>query len=57
MEVPLSPRALRWVDLLSKLVAVVLLAGALAGEWGQWSLFLGVAGLVVGIVTVFLDPA
>lgn len=57
MRVPLSPRGLRWVDRLSKLVGLILLAAALEGSLGEWSLLAGLAGLAIGGGTVFLDPA
>ncbi|WP_193767618.1 hypothetical protein [Halorientalis pallida] len=57
MQVPLSPRGLRWLDRVSKLVGLVLLAAALEGSLGQWSLAAGLAGLVIGGVTIFLEPA
>ncbi|WP_336001345.1 hypothetical protein [Halorientalis halophila] len=57
MRVPLSPAALRRLDLASKLAGLLLLAVALEGSLGSWSLLVGLAGLVVGGATIFLDPA
>lgn len=57
MEVPLSRRGLRWLDRISKLVGLVLLAAALEGSLGKWSLAAGLAGLLVGGGTIFLEPA
>lgn len=57
MRIPLSPRRFRWLDRLSKVVALVLLAAALEGALGDWSLLAGVAALVIGGGTIFLDPA
>ena len=56
MQVPLSPRGLRWLDRVSKLMGLLLLAAALEGSLGNWSLPAGVAGLVIGVGTIFLDP-
>lgn len=56
MQVPLSPRGLRWLDRVSKLVGLVLLAAALEGSLGQWSLVAGITGLLVGGGTIFLEP-
>jgi len=57
MEVPLSPGGLRWLDRVSKLVGLVLLAAALEGSLGRWSLAAGIAGLLIGGGTIFLEPA
>ncbi|WP_424017161.1 hypothetical protein ACOZ4N_14940 [Halorientalis pallida] len=57
MQVPLSPRGLRWLDRVSKLVGLLLLAAALEGSLGQWSLVAGLAGLLIGGGTIFLEPA
>ncbi|WP_248895801.1 hypothetical protein [Haloplanus halobius] len=57
MQVPLSPRRFRWLDRLSKVVGLTLLAVALEGVLGDWSLLVGIVGLVVGGGTIFLDPA
>lgn len=57
MQLPLSPRGLRWLDRLSKLVGLALLAAAFEGSLGDWSLLAGIAGLVIGGSTVFVDPA
>jgi hypothetical protein len=57
MQVPLSPRGLRWLDRASKLVGLVLLAAALEGSLGEWSLVGGLAGLVIGGGTIFIEPS
>lgn len=57
MRVPVSPHRFRWLDRLSKLVGLVLLAVALEGSLGDWSLLVGVAALVIGGGTIFLDSA
>ena len=57
MEVPLSPRGLRWLDRVCKLVGLILLAAALEGSLGEWSLIAGLAGFLIGGGTIFLDPA
>ncbi|WP_338740498.1 hypothetical protein [Haloplanus salilacus] len=57
MRIPLSPRRFRWLDRLSKVFGLVLLAVALEGSLGEWSLLAGVAALAIGASTIFLDPA
>ena len=57
MRAPLSSKRFRWLDRLSKLVGLALLAAALEGSLGDWSLVVGVLGLVIGGSTIFLDPA
>jgi hypothetical protein len=57
MQVPLSPHGLRWLDRVSKLAGLVLLAAAFEGALGEWSLVGGLAGLLIGGGTIFLEPA
>ena len=56
MEIPLSSRGLRWLDRISKLIGLVLLAAALEGSLGRWSLLAGFVGLLIGGGTIFLEP-
>jgi hypothetical protein len=56
-QVPLSARGLKWLDRVSKLVGLVLLAAALRWTFDEWSFLVGILGLVVGVWTVFLEPA
>lgn len=56
MEVPISSQNLRWLDRISKLSGLVLLAAALEGSLGRWSLLAGFVGLLIGGSTVFLEP-
>lgn len=51
----LSPRTYFFVDRASKLLALFLVVSALMGIAGSLSLLLGVVGIVVGIVTIFIE--
>ncbi|MFB6184896.1 MAG: hypothetical protein ABEI96_10110 [Haloarculaceae archaeon] len=56
VQVPLSPRTYLWLDRLSKVVGLVAVVAALDGAAGSLSGPLLVAGVVVGVATVFLEP-
>jgi hypothetical protein len=45
------------VDRLTKLVGLFALAGGIAGAFGPMSPAVAVAGAVVGVATVFVEPA
>lgn len=55
MTPTLSPRSYFIVDRASKLLALLLVVAALMGVAGSFSLFVGLAGLVIGITTIFVD--
>ncbi|MDG5778785.1 hypothetical protein QA599_20295 [Haloarculaceae archaeon H-GB1-1] len=56
VSVPLSPRGYLWLDRLTKLGGLLAIVAALDGAAGSYSWLLGVLGLAVGTVTIFLDP-
>ncbi|WP_423745773.1 hypothetical protein V5735_07415 (plasmid) [Haladaptatus sp. SPP-AMP-3] len=55
MAVTLSPRTYVLVDRGSKLVGIVAIVAALQHLFGSLSLPVGVAGLLVGVATVFVE--
>jgi hypothetical protein len=56
VSVPLTPRGYLWLDRLTKLAGLLAIVAALDGVAGPWSWLLGLVGLAVGTVTIFLDP-
>lgn len=53
--VSLTPRAYRALDAGSKLLGLLLLTAALGGAAGAYAIPVALLGLVIGLLTVFVD--